>query len=490
MPLSINCVLIYQLIIVSTLVVNILCQPSYYNDPLNPFPSLNAAQRSCYDEQGKARRCVPPFENAAYLRPVEATNTCGEKYPYLTTYCENNISADDMRTCDGKCRRGDHTVQYINDFHDNAAQSWWQSETMYDGIEYPKTVNITLHLGKSYDVTYIRLLFNSLRPESLAIYKREDEKSDWTPFQYFSGNCLDTFNVSESREVPDSQPDKVLCSKEFSDISPLSGGNVIFSTLENRPSNKRYDQNAELQKFVAATDIKVVLVRHGTFGDEIFRDPPALKTYYYAISDLSVGGRCKCNGHADECKTQDPNDPYSQLMCVCQHNTTGINCEKCLPLYNDQEWGVATFEDAHECQPCNCNGRAIECVFDPELLAETGNGGRCINCTGNTAGPNCERCQEGYYENNFGRCVACNCDKTGSVNTQCSRDGQCICRPGVAGDKCDRCADNYYDFSAQGCKPCDCNVPGSLNNTAQCHPIIIDLLLLYILINLLHFLIC
>lgn len=81
----------------------------------------------------------------------------------------------------------------------------------------------------------------------MAIYKREDEKSDWTPFQYFSGNCLDTFNVSESREVPDSQPDKVLCSKEFSDISPLSGGNVIFSTLENRPSNKRYDQNAELQ---------------------------------------------------------------------------------------------------------------------------------------------------------------------------------------------------------------------------------------------------
>ncbi|XP_015786767.1 laminin subunit gamma-1-like [Tetranychus urticae] len=472
MPLSINCVLIYQLIIVSTLVVNILCQPSYYNDPLNPFPSLNAAQRSCYDEQGKARRCVPPFENAAYLRPVEATNTCGEKYPYLTTYCVQTPNREDrVRTCDGKCRRGDHTVQYINDFHDNATQSWWQSETMYDGIEYPKTVNITLHLGKSYDVTYIRLLFNSPRPESLAIYKREDEKSDWTPFQYFSGNCLDTFNVSESREVPDSQPDKVLCSKEFSDISPLSGGNVIFSTLENRPSNKRYDQNAELQKFVAATDIKVVLVRHNTFGDEVFRDPQVLKTYYYAISDLSVGGRCKCNGHADECKTQDPNDPYSQLMCVCQHNTTGINCEKCLPLYNDQEWGVATFEDAHECQPCNCNGRAVECVFDPELLAETGNGGRCINCTGNTAGPNCERCQEGYYENNFGRCVACNCDKTGSVNTQCSRDGQCICRPGVAGDKCDRCADNYYDFSAQGCKPCDCNVPGSLNNTAQCHPI-------------------
>ena len=71
--------------------------------------------------------------------------------------------------------------------------------------------------------------------------------SDWVPFQYFSGNCLETFKVSESREVPDSQPDKVLCSKEFSDISPLTGGNVIFSTSELRPSHKRFDQNLELQ---------------------------------------------------------------------------------------------------------------------------------------------------------------------------------------------------------------------------------------------------
>lgn len=122
-----------------------------FTDPLNPFPSSNAAQRSCYDEQGKARRCVPPFENAAYLRPVEATNTCGEKHPYITYYCVQTPNREDrnQRTCDGKCRRGDHPVNFINDFHDNATQTWWQSETMYDGIEFPKTVNITLHLGES-----------------------------------------------------------------------------------------------------------------------------------------------------------------------------------------------------------------------------------------------------------------------------------------------------------------------------------------------------
>lgn len=45
------------------------------------------------------------------------------------------------------------------------------------------------------------------------------------------------------------------------------------------------------QKFVTATDIRIVLLRHNTFGDEIFQDSQVLKTYYYAISDLSVGGR-------------------------------------------------------------------------------------------------------------------------------------------------------------------------------------------------------
>ena len=60
--------------------------------------------------------------------------------------------------------------------------------------------------------------------------------------------------------------------------------------------------------------------------------------------------RCKCNGHASDCRTLDINDLYSQLICVCEHNTTGVNCERCHDLYNDQKYEVATFEDAHECQ--------------------------------------------------------------------------------------------------------------------------------------------
>ena len=42
-----------------------------------------------------------------------------------------------------------------------------------------------------------------------------------------------------------------------------------------------------------ATDIRFRLMRLNTFGDQYFSDErnEILKTYYYAISDLSVGGR-------------------------------------------------------------------------------------------------------------------------------------------------------------------------------------------------------
>ena len=45
------------------------------------------------------------------------------------------------------------------------------------------------------------------------------------------------------------------------------------------------------QEWVTATDIKIVLTRMNTFGDEVFGDPKVLKSYFYAISDLAVGAR-------------------------------------------------------------------------------------------------------------------------------------------------------------------------------------------------------
>ena len=39
--------------------------------------------------------------------------------------------------------------------------------------------------GKAFDITYIRVKFQSPRPESFALYKRTSEDGPWLPYQYY-----------------------------------------------------------------------------------------------------------------------------------------------------------------------------------------------------------------------------------------------------------------------------------------------------------------
>ncbi|KAH0618288.1 hypothetical protein JD844_017344, partial [Phrynosoma platyrhinos] len=316
---------------------------------------------------------------------------------------------------------------------------------------YPATyLKVLKHMGKAFDITYVRLKFHTSRPESFAIYKRTREDGPWIPYQYYSGSCENTYHKSNRGFIRTGEDEQqALCTDEFSDISPLTGGNVAFSTLEGRPSAYNFDNSPVLQEWVTATDIRVSLNRLNTFGDEVFNDPKVLKSYYYAISDFAVGGRCKCNGHASECVKNE----YGKLSCDCKHNTFGVDCEKCLPFYNDRPWRRATAESANECLPCNCNGRSQECYFDPELYRSTGHGGHCTGCFGNTDGPNCERCRENFYRvGSEEACLPCSCNPVGSLSTQCDNYGRCSCKPGVMGDKCDRCQPGFHSLTEAGCR--------------------------------------
>lgn len=101
--------------------------------------------------------------------------------------------------------------------------------------------------GKSFDVTYIRLRFHSPRPESFAIYKRSSEEDEWTPYQYYSASCGTTYNKPFGNYVPRDSQDVATCSDEYSDISPLTGGEVPFSTLEGRPDAENFESSKILQ---------------------------------------------------------------------------------------------------------------------------------------------------------------------------------------------------------------------------------------------------
>ncbi|KAG7211484.1 hypothetical protein KM043_010758 [Ampulex compressa] len=429
--------------------------------------SKNREEDKCYDDSGKPQRCIPPFENAAFNVLMEATNTCGEER--TTEFCKQTGVQE--KSCE-ICRKGDHSASFLTDHDNNDNATWWQSETMFESIEYPNEVNLTLHLGKTFDITYVRVLFESPRPESWGIYKRKNEKSNWEPYQFYSATCRDTYELPESKETVRGDDTRVLCSSEYSDISPLTKGTVAFSTLEGRPSAYYFETNPELQEWVQATDLRITLDRLNTFGDEVFGDDHVLKSYYYAIADVAVGARCACNGHAGECVNSTSVDGRTRRVCRCEHNTAGPDCNECLPFYNDAPWGRATTADAHECKPCNCNGYSERCYFDKELYKATGHGGHCLDCTANRDGANCERCRENFYqrpEDNY--CVACNCNEIGSRSLQCNSEGKCQCKPGVTGDKCDRCAANFYNFGSLGCTSCKCDLAGSLENTPSCDPV-------------------
>ncbi|KAF5273327.1 hypothetical protein FQR65_LT04750 [Abscondita terminalis] len=411
-------------------------------------------------------RCVPEFENAAFNLLTEATNTCGDDGEI--EYCvQTGVSS--QKSCE-LCFPDQHSARYLTDFHSEDSQTWWQSDTMLEGIQYPLKVNLTLHLGKAFDITYVRLVFYSPRPESFSIYKRTCEECPWIPYQFYSASCRETYGLPDSEVAPKGEETRSLCTSEYSDISPLRGGNIAFATLEGRPSRFTFDTNPELQEWVTATDLRVTLDRLNTFGDEVFGDPQVLRSYFYAVADIAIGARCKCNGHASECITSTGVDGSRRKVCKCEHNTAGPDCNECLPFYNDAPWARGSERSPHECKPCNCNGFSTRCYFDKELYERSGHGGHCLDCSANRDGPNCERCRENYYQREDHYCVACNCDPTGSRSLQCNSEGKCQCKPGVTGEKCDRCDTNHYDFTVHGCKSCGCSEDGSANNVLNCDP--------------------
>lgn len=131
----------------------------------------------------------------------------------------------------------------------------------------------------------------------------------------------------------------------------------------------------------------------------------------------------------------------------------------------------------------------MRCYFDEKMHQDTGSGGHCVDCTGNTRGAHCEKCLENHWRRPGERfCAPCGCNEIGSLSLQCNEEGQCPCKPGIGSQLCDRCSPGYYDFATQGCKynrrtavllmflkhflcycrHCGCLEAGSFNNQPNC----------------------
>ncbi|XP_056598862.1 netrin-1 [Triplophysa dalaica] len=167
-----------------------------------------------------------------------------------------------------------------------------------------------------------------------------------------------------------------------------------------------------------------------------------------ALSDLQVGGRCKCNGHASRCRR----DNQGRAVCQCEHHTSGPDCDVCEHFFYDRPWQRATPSQPHPCVPCECNGHSAKCRFSMAMYQQSGrvSGGVCLKCRHHTMGRHCQFCQNGYTRDHSKplshrkACQPCQCHPMGAAGHWCNQSsGQCLCKEGVTGQRCNRCAPGY-----------------------------------------------
>ncbi|GAB1606471.1 netrin-1-like [Argonauta hians] len=403
------------------------------------------APNSCYDSLKKPKMCVAEFVNIAYGKDVVASSTCGTP---PSRYCKSSVDKDgkivrNCFTCDAEHPKRRHPSSYLTDNNNSNNLTCWMSEPF---VQYPKNVTLKLSLGKKYELTYILLQFCSAKPDSMAIYKSMDFGRSWIPFQYYSRNCIKMYGKKPGVVITKANQQEALCSNVHSNINTSGGTRVAFNTLENRPAD--FDNSPVLWDWVTATDIMFVFDKLSTFGDENSGEVGARESYYYSLSNLAVGGRCKCNGHAGSCGK----NSEGKTVCNCQHNTAGASCERCKPFHFDIPWSRATEQNAKECVKCKCNLHARKCHFNREIYILSGykSGGICVKCRHHTDGRKCNYCRPLYYRdhtkpiNHRKACKSCQCHPVGSVRMTCNQTtGQCTCKEGVTGLSCNRCAEGY-----------------------------------------------
>uniref|UniRef100_A0A8B9BKZ0 Laminin subunit alpha 5 n=1 Tax=Anser brachyrhynchus TaxID=132585 RepID=A0A8B9BKZ0_9AVES len=346
----------------------------------------------------------------------------------------------------------------------DGTERWWQSPPLSRGLEFNQ-VNVTLDLGQLFHVAYVLIKFaNSPRPDLWVLERSTDFGLTYEPWQYFASSkrdCIEKFGLHTVDRI--TKDDHAICTTEYSRIVPLENGEIVVSLVNGRPGAMNFSYSPLLRNFTKATNIRLRFLQTNTLLGHLMgkalRDPTVTRRYYYSIKDISIGGRCVCHGHADVCDAKDPNDPYR--YCDCQHNTCGGSCDRCCPGFNQFPWKPATADSANECQPCNCNGHAYDCYYDPEVDRHKASksredryegGGVCIDCQHHTTGINCERCIPGYYRSPDHPidspyiCYRCNCESDFTDGTCEDLTGRCYCKPNYTGEHCDACAEGYLDF--------------------------------------------
>ncbi|XP_043840872.1 netrin-G2 isoform X2 [Dromiciops gliroides] len=399
--------------------------------------------------------------------------TCGDPPERFCTHENPYLCSDE---CDASNPDLAHPPRLMFDKEDEGLATYWQSVT-WSRYPSPLEANITLSWNKSIELTDdIVVTFEYGRPTVMMLEKSLDNGRTWHPYQYYAEDCMEAFNMPPRRvrDLSSTSANRVVCTEEYSRWAgskkekhvrfEVRDRFAIFAGPDLRNLDNLYtrlESAKGLKEFFTATDLRMKLLRPALGGTYVQREN--LYKYFYAISNIEVIGRCKCNLHANLCSYKE-----GGLQCECEHNTTGQDCGKCKKNFRTRSWRAGSYLPLPNGSPnacaaagsafgnCECYGHSNRCSYIDFLNVVT-----CVSCKHNTRGQHCQHCRLGYYRNGSAElddenvCIECNCNQIGSINDRCNETGHCECREGASGPKCDDCLPSHY--WRQGCFPNVCD---------------------------------
>ncbi|XP_027039863.1 laminin subunit beta-1-like [Pocillopora damicornis] len=393
--------------------------------------------------------CYPSPSDISKYFNVTANSTCGNP---SEPYC---VNLDCTNVCNAFDDNLAHNASLVKD--DFSKNTFWKSKN----YEFP--VVLQLEVRRTFMLYQSVVTFYHELPAAMYLLKSNDSGRTWNPLTYFATNCTKYFNLPETPEN-EREGLKIQCFK-----IDTANKQLFYTPMQDPAAALNLLTDTEKQAFFLMTDIKMVLVKFIIPGGVETLTDSLKRSFFFTVSDWDVLASCFCNGQASKC------DPDDFSKCICERNTDGPNCEKCLPLYNNKPYQIR-----EACEACECNSHSDSCSYN-----ETKGYGICNDCKHNTTGDMCQLCKETFYrnsavsQNTTNTCLACACHVPG-VNTsadssQCdSVTGQCACKSRVMGRACDMCRDTYWKLTTDneaGCEECHCNLTGTVNSSNVCDKI-------------------
>ncbi|KAL4004786.1 hypothetical protein ACER0C_004499 [Sarotherodon galilaeus] len=318
--------------------------------------------------------------------------TCGRPPERFCTLENPYLCSDE---CDALNPDLAHPPQLMQDNERNGLITYWQTVT-WRNHPVPLLANVTMSWNKSLELTDdIQISFEYGRPTIMVLDKSMDHGRSWQPYQFYADDCLDAFNMppKQVRDLSPANITRVICTEQYSRwVGSKGEKNVKFEVrarfavfagprLQNMDNlYARMESMKGLKDFFTFTNLRLRLLRPALGGTYVQRDN--LLKYFYAISNIEVPARCKCNLHASQCL---PDEDGGNLQCQCEHNTTGQDCQRCKKGFKAKSWKAGSYLPAPNGTPNtslrrnatqNGHGSRKTNVCDEEMLL-CQNGGTC-----------------------------------------------------------------------------------------------------------------